>query len=210
MESFGKSDLNTGSYPHLHFVVDDTQLERFLLLLQQGVMLKAHVGCSIKSFLTEETGLSQNTLERIQTIFLDGKPVDDLDTATIRDGSILALSAAMPGLVGATLRRGGAYASFRNTITYHEAGAQCVSGEGFVQVKLFNLLMEELGPGFLKKGIFIKSSDLMNFLKGQSQDFWQRCKNILLNGKPAEPGLLKDSAWLSHYDRVFLCVAIQK
>lgn len=210
MESFGKSDLNTGSYPHLHFVVDDSRLKRFFLLLQQGFMLKALVGCSIKSFLTKEIGISPDTLERIQTIFLDGKPVDDLDTATIKDGSSLALSAAMPGLVGATLRRGGAYASFRNTITYHEAGAQCITGEGFVQLKLFNVLMDELGPDFLRKGILVKSSDLIDFLKGQSPDFWQRCKNILIDGKPAEPGLFEDNAWVSRHDWVHLSVAIQQ
>lgn len=205
-----KSDLNRDIYQNLHFVVDDNRLKRFFLLLQQGFMLKAHVGCSIKSFLTKEIGISPDTLERIQTIFLDGKPVDNLDTAIIKDGSILALSAAMPGLVGATLRRGGVYSSFRSSITYREANAQCITGEGFVQLKLFNVLMDELGPDFLRKGILVKSSDLIALLKGQSRDFWQGCKNILIDGKPAEPGLFEDNAWLSRHDRVHLSVAIQK
>jgi hypothetical protein len=155
-------------------------------------------------------GLSRDTIEKIQSIFLDGSPVDDLDSATIRDGSSLALSAAMPGLVGATMRRGGAYSSFRSTITHRETGGQCVSGEGFVQVKLFNLLMTELGPTLLENGVFVRSSDLAEFLSGQSQDFWQRCKNILLNGKSSEPGSLKDYAWLSRHDQVYLSVAIEK
>ena len=34
---------------------------------------------------------------------LDGKPVDDIGSSFLHDGSTLALSAAMPGLVGATL-----------------------------------------------------------------------------------------------------------
>ena len=61
---------------------------------------------------------------------LDGKPVDDIGAALVQDGSTLALSAAMPGLVGATLRRGGAYSSFRSAITYHETGERLRAGEG--------------------------------------------------------------------------------
>lgn len=173
-------------------------------------MIKALVGCSIKQFLCEQIGLKLDIIEKIQTIFLDGKPVDDLDSAMIRDGSSLALSVAMPGLVGATLRRASVYSSFRSSITYREADTQCVTGEGFVQLKLFNVLMNELGPDFLRKGILIKSSDLVDFLKGQSQDFWQGCKNILLNGKPVEPGALNDKEWLSCHDLINLSVAIQK
>jgi hypothetical protein len=41
---------------------------------------------------------------RIKTIFLDGKPVDDEDKAVLKNGSTLALSAAMPGLVDSTFR----------------------------------------------------------------------------------------------------------
>lgn len=46
--------------------------------------------------------------ERIQTLLLNGLAVDDPDTAVLESGARLALSAAMPGVLGATLRRGGA------------------------------------------------------------------------------------------------------
>jgi len=46
------------------------------------------------------TGLDEDYVtQRISTIFLDGKPVDDIDTLLVRDGAVLSLSAAMPGLV---------------------------------------------------------------------------------------------------------------
>lgn len=171
-------------------------------------MIKARFGCSIKGFLCEQIGLSLDALERIQSIFLDGRPVDDLDSAMIKDGSSLALSAAMPGLVGATLRRGGAYASFRSTITHRETGSQCVSGEGFVRMKLFNLPMNELGPDFLKTGIFVRSSDLTDFLAGQTGELLEGCRQVLLNGKPVGIGSSEERAWLTHHDLVFLSIAV--
>src|SRR5512134_372411 len=141
MNPIDRSSAGIESYPRLAFVVDRPLVSHFLLLLQQGVTVRSRVGCSVAAFLREEVGTSTETIEKIQSIFLDGRPVDDLETAVIKDGSTLALSAAMPGLVGATLRRGGAYSSFRSAITYHETGEACFPGEGFVHIKLFNLLM---------------------------------------------------------------------
>jgi hypothetical protein len=209
MSCANKPDAKGNAYPHLCFVVEESGISRFFLLLQKGVMVKAHVGCSVKSFLSEEIGVSPDTMETIQSIFLEGSPVDDLDSAIIKDGSTLALSAAMPGLVGATLRRGGTYASFRSTITHRETGTRCVSGEGLVQMKLFNLMMAALGSGLLKKGVFVRSSDLTEFLSGQSRDFWQGCREVLFNGKPVETmSLEEDLARQPYGDWVFLSVTV--
>lgn len=90
---------------------------------------------------------------RITTVFLDGSCVDDLKTTIIKDGSVLALSSAMPGLAGATMRRGSTYASLRESITYSEKGDSTLGSEGTVTVKLFNVLINELGPVFLQRGI---------------------------------------------------------
>jgi hypothetical protein len=94
--------------------LEDELIPRFFQLLQQGFAVKVQAGCSVKTLLCEQLGLSPEYLEeRIQTIFLDGRPVDDVNSAIIEDGSTLALSAAMPGLAGATLRKGGYYAPMR-------------------------------------------------------------------------------------------------
>jgi hypothetical protein len=208
MVSRKKTDLDSGGYPHLCFVIDKTLVSRFSLLLQRGVMVRALVSCTVKGFLSEQIGLSPDAIDRIQSIILDGSPVDDLDSAIIKDGSSLALSAAMPGLVGATLRRGGAYSSLRSSITHRETAALGVSGDGLVQIKLFNLLMNELGYDFLRKGIFVSSYDLKEFLTGQSRDFWQGCRQVIINGKPIEPGSLEDSPWLSQHDQLYLSVTL--
>ncbi len=52
----------------------------FFPFLQQGVIIKTKVGRSIKDLLLGHLNLSPEYVEaRIQTVFLDGKAVDDLD-----------------------------------------------------------------------------------------------------------------------------------
>ena len=201
---------NIESWPLITFDVDGPLVSNFFLLLQRGVTIRSRTGCSVASFLREEIGADSDTIEKIQSVILDGCPVDDLEFAVIKDGTVLALSAAMPGLVGATLRRGGTYSSFRNAITYHETEKECVKGEGLVQIKVFNLLMAELGPRLLERGVVISSEDFIRFATGQSQDFWQGCRRITFEGKPLVSGEMPDPAWLSGKGQVFLSVSTDK
>ena len=147
-------------------------------------MVETRVGCSIKTMLCKTLGLDDNYVEnRIKTIFLDAKPVDDTNTATVNDGSVLALSGAMPGLAGATLRRGGQLASFRGSISLVSDGKNAIIQDGHVFVKLFNLLVKDLGPIFLKKGILVKKEKLKDFFRSQPDDFWLSLKSARLNGQ---------------------------
>jgi hypothetical protein len=198
---------NGTSYPHLAFTVDEALVSCFYALLLQGVMVRCRTGCSVGAFLREQIRARNETIEKIQSIILDGKPVDDLETAWIKNGSTLALSAAMPGLVGATLRRGGAYSSFRSAITYHETEAACEPGEGVVKIKIFNLLMSGLGRDLLKKGVMVPAADARNFIGERSYDFWQGCRRITLDSAPVALGILREAAWLSGKDRVILSVS---
>ncbi|OQX15922.1 MAG: hypothetical protein BWK80_40550 [Desulfobacteraceae bacterium IS3] len=123
-----------------------------MMNFQQGVQIKIPTGCSLKTLLCEVWEIPQDYVtNRISTIFLDGKPVDDLEAAMIRDGSVLSLSAAMPGLVGAVMRRGGSLASFRSSITYAENENMPERKEGVITLKLFNLLIAELGEYLSQK-----------------------------------------------------------
>lgn len=202
----GKADTQRGKFPHVSFSVEEVVIQEFLLLLQYGFGVIAHVGCSVNDFIQNEIGAGPDTMEKIQSVFLDGSPVDDLDAAIVRDGARLALSAAMPGLVGATLRRGGIYATFRGSITYRETGIACAAGNGLVRLKLFNLLLNELGPALLKKGILVAPSDLADFLKMQSGDFWRKCRRVSLDGVPISPESLKDPGPLSGAESLLLTV----
>ena len=200
------AESTDGTYPRLAFIVDEARVASFFLLLQQGVKIRRRVGCSVDAFLRKELEVGPAAIEKIQSIMLDGKPVDDIGSALIHDGSVLALSAAMPGLVGATLRRGGAYSSFRNAITYHEAGKACMPGEGWVSIKLFNLMMAELGPGLLQQGVLVHAADLADLLGKRSEEFRQGC-TVTLDGKPIAVGMLEGRAALDGKALVLLTVA---
>jgi hypothetical protein len=169
----GQAAPATEAAASLTLHLKQNRLSRFFPLCQQGLLVKVPESGSIRTILCQYLGLSQDYLEgRIQTIFLNGKPVDNIDAAMVRDGDTLALSAAMPGLVGATMRRVGFFAGLRANISHCEQDQAGEGGECLVGIKLFNLLTGELGPFFLEKGIWIKSAALKLFLQHQPEDFW--------------------------------------
>jgi hypothetical protein len=122
------------------------------------------VGGSLLSLLTEDLCLTDSGIEKIQTIFWQSKPVDDIEGCVVRDGGVLALSAALPGLVGAVLRRDGAWSALRDSITYQHEDAEQTVTRGIITVKLFNFMLDEVGPLLLKRGIRIDVADLAALL----------------------------------------------
>jgi hypothetical protein len=180
----------------LSICLEGALVPSFFQLLQQGFAVKAQAGCSVKTLLCQQLGLSQEYLEeRIQTIFLDGRPVDDVNSAIIEHGSTLALSAAMPGLAGATLRKGGYYAPMRSQISYRQVTTSKPLQEGMIFLKLFNLVLKELGPTFLKQGVWINGKDLSDFFKRQPDNFWAGCHMAQLGGKNLDVAKLLEVKW---------------
>jgi hypothetical protein len=125
--------------------------------------------------------------DRIQSIVLDRKPVDEPTAATLCEGSLLALSSGMPGLAGAALRRGSPLASFRGSISHRESAAPGTKKEGTICVKLFNLMMAELGPRFLERGIVMKSGAFVRFMNENRAPFLEKCRGISRNEISVEP-----------------------
>jgi hypothetical protein len=192
--------------PHLLIEIGEIHAKDLTRLLQNGFFIpNVKIGISITEFLRGELRLKPEYIRRrIQSLFLDGKPVDDYDTAHIRNCSRLALSSALPGLVGATLRKGGLLSSFRRSITYRDTGID-ETGRGTVHLKLFNIIMEELGPPLLLQGILVKSSDLRCFLQSESDMLWH-CTKILFNDEPKEVDVLLDNDFFDAYDIIKLSV----
>jgi hypothetical protein len=166
------------------FGLSASDISRLAPLFQHGVRMRVASGISVSDFLVDELGVAPDYVRsRITTVFLNGSVVDNMETARLSEGSCLALSAAMPGLVGATLRTGGYYASMRESITLIEGQASEGTSIQSVQVtvKLFNLLIVELGPTLLAHGVALPFSEAVEFLGEQafnllpgSPDVWLR------------------------------------
>jgi hypothetical protein len=153
--------------------------------------------------LCQQLGLSPEFVEeKIKTIFLDGKPVDDIESTIVKEGSTLALSAALPGLAGATLRRGGAFASLRSQITHPKDEKSVGQQEGFIILKLFNILMEELGPSLLERGVFIRREIIKDFLRNLPKDFWTGGHAPKVDGEEIEVDELIRMNWAENEDPV--------
>jgi hypothetical protein len=178
-------------------------------LIESGFKLRIKAGLSIRELFCDQLGISDDYFDnRIQTLFLDGKPVDNVNTARVVDGARIALSAAMPGLVGAIFRKGGRYASFRDTISYSEAKNSSVKDEGEITLKFFNMIAKELGPAFLQKGIVLEGKRFQDFVLRNSEDLKVGCTSMHLNDAEIDVAKLKEMEWEGQ--EVFLQVTSEK
>jgi len=181
---------------HLTITVSAEQLPKFFQLLEQGFLLESSVGCSLRDFICERLGVNEEYLANsVQTIFLNHNPVDDIDTALIQEGSTVALYAAMPGLAGATLRKGGQFAAMRNQISC-QTGTACKSDQQtMVTVKYFNAVVKDLGEDQLKNGIRIKDSNFIWFVDKHIQALQAHIRSAMLDGKTIDPLQLASIPW---------------
>ena len=163
--------------PDFIFDVTPSKLRIFHFLLQQGLRIEIPVGGSVQDFLIRQLGLNPEVIdEKIQTIFLNGKAVDDPGQAFLTDGASLALSGALPGLVGATMRRGGFYSTLRNSITFQGGSGFQGPRKGQIALKLFNILLKDLGPRILENGFMIEESKLLDFLRWNESKLADECQ----------------------------------
>ena len=166
------------------FDTADSGVVAFSSILQAGFKVNVHTGVSIRDLLCKQFDINPDYVEdRIRTAFLNGKPVDDFSTAIIESDDTLALSSAMPGLVGATFRKGGVLAAFRSTISHRRADTIVEGRAGVVSIKLFNLLTREIGLTFLKRGIIVDSDTAGWFFSDTPDAFRRDCKDILVDGQ---------------------------
>ncbi len=192
----------------LHLILVADRFPLFSLLLQQGFRVKIRAGTRVQEVLCEQFGLSPEYVQdRIKTILLDGKAVDDMEGAILKDGSTLALSGPMPGLAGASLRRDGLLASFRAQITHRGDRMDFPPGaEGMITVKIFNLLLDEIGPVFLQRGIYLRKRDFQDFFKSLPEKFQKEFRAAGVNSQKSDLEDLQKMDWLRQNDMVFLSV----
>ncbi len=148
--------------------VPDKFLVMFTTLLQSGIEISCPAGKSLAHFLAELPAFTKQYItETVQTIFLDGEPVDNLKQGFTKKRQTLALSASMPGLAGAILRRNSFHAALRERARQPSNNTPGVT-ETIVTLKLFNTIAQDKGPSFLAEGITINSQKVTQFFTTRS------------------------------------------
>ena len=168
--------------------VDPAAMPLFTPLLEKGVVISARIGCTLRDFVCSQLGFAEDYLDRrIQTLFLDARPVDDVDKTIVSDGATLALSAAMPGLVGATMRKGGRYAGLRRDISQPDDACGICEKQGRVTVKLFNMVARVIGDRLLETGVDIDGSDLSHLVERYPEALVGNIRRAYQNGRAILP-----------------------
>jgi hypothetical protein len=205
------SPKNSGDIPAvtLSMGVKPELLTIFFQLAERGFMVNIQTGCNLKELICNQLGVAEDYLEkRIQTIFLNAKAIDDLDSTLVSEDSTLALSGAMPGLVGVTMRRGGYYASLRSQISYKKNQSSAPPSTGKITLKLFNLVAKELGPSFLEQGIWYNGEKLQEFIIHHLAELKIGSLSTKLDGQPVEIDNLRELDW--NGKMIFLQVRSEK
>ena len=160
-------------------MIDSDKIIQILYpILQKGFWVKALTGISVRQLLEDQFKLSGDFVDlKISTVFLNGKAVDNIDSAIVTDNCELALSGAMPGFVGAAMRRGGYYSSMRSAVSHVEEISKPPIQEGVVKIKLYNTLIPLLGLEFVRRGIIVPQTDAAGLLGAELNPFIKTCPN---------------------------------
>jgi hypothetical protein len=136
------------------------------LLMQAGPLLDCLTGIALSRLLREELALPPENLARIDVLLLDGMPVDQPDSALVRDGARLALAAGLPGVAGLAMKSNSAVRGLRPGITFM-AGEQAEAkpGAGRVELALFSLAIPLLARHVLAKGPLLPAGKLLRYLR---------------------------------------------
>jgi len=156
------SEAHTAS---VSLTVDPEALRRFTTLLQSGIYLRTGQGTEISALLTTLPGFSMDYINnRVETVFVNGLPADNMQQKLYGETAVLALSAAMPGLAGAIFRKGGVHASLRSGTATGLAAADQINTPIVVRLKLFNIIAVERGVQLLADGCTLAAAALVKFL----------------------------------------------
>jgi hypothetical protein len=193
----------------IEMTIQTELISRLYPMLSAGFKVQTQTVGSIKDLLCRRIGISEDYLEKkIQTIFLDGKAIDDVEAPVGLDGSVLSLSAAMPGLAGATLRKGGHLAAMRAQISHHQKEKAPKDQMGLVTLKLFNLTTRDIGPFLLAHGIWISGRNFEDVLNSYGSDFQRGCRTASLNRQEIDIRELLRMDWKDK--KVFLKVNLSQ
>jgi len=184
----------------LSLIVQPEYVQRFICFFTEGVTLPITTGGTLQATVCEQLGVAAEYFEeRVQTIFLNFKAVDRPEKARVNEDAIVTLSAAMPGLVGATMRRGGTYATLRSSISFNATAGDITRQRGLITLKLLNMVGRELGPAFLANGVYLAGEQLADFLVRSGGDLKQGCREAVLDAESVNWEQLCERGWAGQW-----------
>jgi hypothetical protein len=153
-------------------------------LAREGFGIDIAAGRSLRQTLAEDLGLGTECVEkRIQTVFLDGSPVDDIDADHARPGSALALAGALPGVAGICMQRQSRIGVYREGITHQAAAALPATARSLrITLKLFNVVAVECLAQVLSHGVEVRSGRLAELLEDNPEALARA--ELSLDGQP--------------------------
>jgi hypothetical protein len=155
----------------------------YTTLLQSGIEVKSHAGIAIGNFLCDLDGFTEEYLaSSVETLFLNGTPVDDLEQPVEGNSPVLAISAAMPGLAGAIFRKNSFHSALRTT-TKPLHSDQIKKEAITVTLKLFNSVAKDRGVELLLRGVTLKAAKVLAFLT-KMPNRENHLQSASLNGQP--------------------------
>lgn len=190
--------------PSLTIITSHPESLLISALFGEGVAVESPIGITLSELLCHRLGVARDYLDnRIQTIFVNGRTVDHPDQSRIEETTTVALSAAMPGLVGATFRKEGVLAVFRKDIS-QKATTAAAGGRDktMVTLKLFNLVARELGPQLLERGVWFKGADLGGHLDRIGERSLETAEEIVWNGQSIPSDRLFRIQWPAGWVRL--------
>jgi hypothetical protein len=162
----------------------------FAGLLAAGIEVPVNGPASIHDFCHRQLDIPRAYLEaRIQSVFLDRRPVEGLHETLLRRGHSLTVSAARAGFYGAILRR------HRSTdqdsaLPPAAPGSKRMSRPGpfLIHMQLASFAASELAGPILRRGVALGRQRLRDFLSRQAGDFWTACGGVILDARPMRSG----------------------
>jgi len=160
-------------------IVAQSRLSLIRLVFGYGIQFETPAGTRVSDFLQQALCTDADYIEnRIQTLFMDGRAVDDPESEEIHNPCTLAVSAAMPGVFGAAFRKQGTYSGLRQHCSEIRQNKNKVQQGRIVAVtvKCFNQVAADLGNQLLETGVVMEIKDFL--------DFWTRQGSILEKDNP--------------------------
>jgi len=176
--------------PTLILTLEPNTISRLTTLLQRGFLVPCAAPVTLYELLQNLPGFDRQYItDHIETIFINGTACDSLEHFLV-PGNTVALSAAMPGLAGAIFRKGGAHAGLRSKTA--PALSTQAEPEGFISVKLFNMIADDRGEEMLTEGILVKGPILARFFHKQQE----RLQSLLIDIRQNSMSLSMEDARL--------------